>query len=65
MTSSSSSRSDWLVFFALGLIWGSSYLFIKIAVNDFGTFTLVAVRLGIGKRSHGGDASTVTSSSWA
>jgi drug/metabolite transporter (DMT)-like permease len=43
-----SSRSDWLVFLALGLIWGSSYLFIKIAVNDFGTFTLVAVRLGIG-----------------
>ena len=48
MTSSSSSRSDWLVFLALGLIWGSSYLFIKIAVTDFGTFTLVAVRLGIG-----------------
>src|SRR4051812_1263424 len=48
MTSSSSSRSDWLVFLALGLMWGSSYLFIKIAVNDFGTFTLVAVRLGIG-----------------
>jgi drug/metabolite transporter (DMT)-like permease len=48
MTSSSSSRSDWLVFLALGLIWGSSYLFIKIAVADLGTFTLVAVRLGIG-----------------
>jgi drug/metabolite transporter (DMT)-like permease len=48
MTSSSSSRSDWLVFLALGLMWGSSYLFIKIAVTDFGTFTLVAVRLGIG-----------------
>ena len=29
-------------------MWGSSYLFIKIAVDDFGTFTLVALRLAIG-----------------
>ena len=43
-----STRSDWLVFLALGLMWGSSYLFIKIAVDDFGTFTLVALRLAIG-----------------
>ena len=43
-----SSRSDWLTFLALGLMWGSSYLFIKLAVNDFGTFTLVALRLAIG-----------------
>lgn len=43
-----SSRADWLVFLALGLMWGSSYLFIKIGVQDFGTFTLVALRLSIG-----------------
>ncbi|HUQ42039.1 MAG TPA: DMT family transporter [Candidatus Limnocylindrales bacterium] len=43
-----STRSDWATFLALGLAWGSSYLFIKLAVNDFGTFTLVALRLGIG-----------------
>ncbi|MEK7861954.1 MAG: EamA family transporter, partial [Chloroflexota bacterium] len=43
-----STRADWAVFFALGLMWGSSYLFIKIAVDDFGTFTLVALRLAIG-----------------
>jgi drug/metabolite transporter (DMT)-like permease len=42
------SRVDWLIFLALGLMWGSSYLFIKIAVDDFGTFTLVALRLLIG-----------------
>ena len=42
------SRSQWLIFLALGFMWGSSYLFIKLAVNDFGTFTLVAVRLAIG-----------------
>ena len=29
-------------------MWGSSYLFIKIAVDSFGTFTLVALRLLIG-----------------
>jgi drug/metabolite transporter (DMT)-like permease len=46
--SASSSRADWLIFLALGLMWGSSYLFIKIAVDDFGTFTLVALRLAIG-----------------
>ena len=41
-------RIDWLVFLALGFIWGSSYLFIKLAVDDFGTFTLVALRLLVG-----------------
>jgi drug/metabolite transporter (DMT)-like permease len=43
-----SSRLDWVIFFALGFIWGSSYLFIKLAVDDFGTFTLVALRLTVG-----------------
>lgn len=41
-------RSQWLIFLALGLMWGSSYLFIKLAVDDFGTFTLVALRLAVG-----------------
>ncbi len=44
----SSNRTDWLVFFGLGFMWGSSYLFIKLAVGDFGTFTLVALRLTVG-----------------
>ena len=43
-----SSRSQWLIFLALGFMWGSSYLFIKLAVDDFGTFTLVALRLTVG-----------------
>jgi drug/metabolite transporter (DMT)-like permease len=43
-----SNRVDWLVFLALGFMWGSSYLFIKLAVDDFGTFTLVALRLIVG-----------------
>ena len=41
-------RSQWLIFLALGFMWGSSYLFIKLAVDDFGTFTLVALRLAVG-----------------
>ncbi len=41
-------RIDWLVFLTLGIIWGSSYLFIKLAVDTFGTFTLVSFRLLIG-----------------
>jgi drug/metabolite transporter (DMT)-like permease len=42
------SRTLWLLFLALGFMWGSSYLFIKLAVDDFGTFTLVALRLAVG-----------------
>ncbi|OGO55017.1 MAG: hypothetical protein A2Z32_13675 [Chloroflexi bacterium RBG_16_69_14] len=41
-------QTEWILFVILGLAWGSSYLFIKIAVDDFGTFTLIALRLGIG-----------------
>src|SRR5687768_2761047 len=29
-------------------MWGSSYLFIKLAVDSFGTFTLITLRLLIG-----------------
>jgi drug/metabolite transporter (DMT)-like permease len=43
-----SSRLDWGLFLALGLMWGTSYLFIKIGVETLPTFTLIAVRLGIG-----------------
>src|SRR4026207_1813592 len=41
-------RFEWVIFLALGFMWGSSYLFIKLAVDDFGTFTLVALRLAVG-----------------
>ncbi|MDQ2965390.1 MAG: DMT family transporter [Chloroflexota bacterium] len=45
-----STRLDWLLFLALGFMWGSSYLFIKIGVEEGGLrpFTLIALRLGIG-----------------
>ena len=46
--SSRSNQVDWLIFLALGIMWGSSYLFIKLAVDDFGTMTLVALRLVVG-----------------
>ena len=46
--SDTNSRTTWLLFIALGFMWGSSYLFIKLAVDDFGTFTLVALRLAVG-----------------
>jgi drug/metabolite transporter (DMT)-like permease len=41
-------RFEWLVFLGLGFMWGSSYLFIKLAVDSFGTFTLITLRLLIG-----------------
>ncbi len=39
---------EWSVFVLLGLIWGSSFLWIKIAVAETGPFTLVAFRLLFG-----------------
>jgi drug/metabolite transporter (DMT)-like permease len=32
----------------LGMLWGSSYLFIKIAVSEVPPLTLVAARLALG-----------------
>jgi drug/metabolite transporter (DMT)-like permease len=44
-----SSRIDWLIFILLGFFWGSSYLFIKIGVdNGLEPFTLIMFRLLIG-----------------
>ncbi len=39
---------EWGSFGLLGLIWGSSFLWIKIAVAEVGPFTLVALRLFFG-----------------
>jgi len=41
-------RSDWLLLIALGLMWGTSYAFIKLGIETLSTFTLIASRLGIG-----------------
>lgn len=38
---------NWLLFWGLGLIWGSSFLLIKVAVDAFGPLPLVSVRLGL------------------
>ena len=44
-----SSRTDWLIFIALGFFWGSSYLFIRIGVqHGLQPFTLIMFRLLIG-----------------
>lgn len=39
---------EWFAFGLLGLIWGSSFLWIKIAIREIGPFTLVAFRLLFG-----------------
>ena len=41
-------RSDWLFLLLLGVIWGTSYAFIKLGVQTLPTFTLIATRLAIG-----------------
>src|SRR3989304_979136 len=39
---------DWLAFITLSLAWGSSFFWIKIAVQDIGPFMLVALRVLFG-----------------
>jgi len=39
---------QWGAFLLLGTIWGSSFLWIKIAVGDIGPATLAAIRLAFG-----------------
>ncbi len=39
---------EWGMFSALGLFWGSSFLWIKIGLQGVGPFMLVALRLAIG-----------------
>ncbi|MBI5928306.1 MAG: DMT family transporter [Chloroflexi bacterium] len=38
---------QWAQFWALAMIWGSSFLLIKVAVDEVGAFPLVTVRLGV------------------
>lgn len=39
---------QWGAFWLLGLIWGSSFLWIRIAVQEIGPFTLVSLRILFG-----------------
>lgn len=39
------SPKDWVKFICLGLVWGSSFLWIKIAVAEVGPLTLVSYRV--------------------
>src|SRR3954447_5242274 len=41
-------RSDTVLLLILGLMWGTSYAFIKLGVETLPTFTLIATRLLIG-----------------
>ncbi|BAJ64915.1 MULTISPECIES: DMT family transporter [Anaerolinea] len=36
---------NWLIFLALGTIWGSSFLWIKVGVGEIGPFMLVTLRV--------------------
>ena len=41
-------KADWSLLLILGLMWGTSYAFIKLGVQTLPTFTLIASRLLIG-----------------
>jgi drug/metabolite transporter (DMT)-like permease len=42
------SRRGWVLFVAMGVIWGIPYLLIKVAVEDLSPATLVFARTGLG-----------------
>ena len=44
---------EWSAFIGLSIAWGTSLLWIKIAVQEIGPFTLVAIRLLIGAAALG------------
>jgi drug/metabolite transporter (DMT)-like permease len=51
LPAASDSARPWLTPLELGLlgaIWGASFLFMRVAVNDFGPFALLEVRLALG-----------------
>jgi drug/metabolite transporter (DMT)-like permease len=39
---------EWAIFIGLGLIWGTSFLWIKLALQEIGPFMLVTLRLALG-----------------
>src|SRR6266508_3576392 len=48
MTSRQAALLPWFLFFALGVIWGSSYLFIKLGVETLEPFQLISARMLVG-----------------
>jgi drug/metabolite transporter (DMT)-like permease len=48
MTPRQSSLVLWILFLALGIMWGSSYLFIKLGVETLEPFQLIAARMLVG-----------------
>lgn len=38
------STKDWIKFIAIGLIWGSTFMWVKLALREIGPFTLVMLR---------------------
>lgn len=53
----------WIAYILLGLVWSTSFLWIKIAVQEIGPFTLVAFRVLFGLLTAGG-AALITRVKW-
>jgi drug/metabolite transporter (DMT)-like permease len=47
MTSANLRATDWLMLFALSLLWGGSFFFVGVAVDALPPLTLVVLRVGI------------------
>lgn len=41
------SACDWLKLIILSILWGMSFIFMEVAIEELGTFTIVAARVGI------------------
>lgn len=48
MTRTSPGLTNWLTILSLGIIWGVSFMGVKIALSDFGPLTITALRIALG-----------------
>ena len=51
-----SSQVDWVIFLLLGFFWGSSYLFIKLAVDEMSPACVAFGRLVLDRTDRDGEA---------
>lgn len=41
-------RRNWILFSIVGILWGTPYLLIRVAVRDFSPATVVFIRVAMG-----------------
>ena len=48
MADRSMDATAWMLLIVLSVLWGGSFFFVELALDELGTFTLVTGRVGLG-----------------